>query len=63
MTNLQFWLAMCIPTLIPSGLVLYSIIRNDANVESLRNDLRADVRILNNIAYDQVQRITKLEKP
>ena len=61
MTPQQLTLAIVIPSLIPTFAVVIGILRTDSNIESLRNDLRADIRILNTIAYEHNGRLAGLE--
>ena len=61
MTTQQLILAIVIPSLTPTLAVVIGILRTDSNIESLRNDLRADIRILNTIAHEHNGRLAGLE--
>ena len=65
MTITQFYLAIGVPTL----LILIGMLSNhsrfnriESQLMQMSGDIRADLRILNSIAYEHAQRLTKLEK-
>ncbi len=62
MTNLQLDLLIAAPilsALVPTITVVISILRSDQKIDALRNDIRADMRILDEIAYDHHGRLSK----
>ena len=61
MTTQQLILAIVISSLLPALAVVIGILRTDSNIKSLRNDLRADIRILNTTASEHNGRLAGLE--
>lgn len=65
MTNLQFYISLGVPVM----LILIGMLSNHSRFNRLESqlgdigrDVKADIRILNSIALEHAQRLTKLEK-
>jgi hypothetical protein len=51
---------LALPTIIPTVAVVISILCSDSKIDSLRADIRGDMRVIEGITYAHHGRITRL---